>query len=206
MVVVDGGTTNQGFLLELLDRPELRGRRGRHHLARPAAAQRRDRGRPRHADVALVQAAIELARRRGRRSSARASTRFARRGRPQADAELGAHGRAAPPRPGLPLRRQPGRSGALPGRGRRRRASRRRSSVLSAHERRLAIRGRTLPHASSPCRDADLLVEVDGVPHRVSRDDGGLVRSLAPGRGRLDPGRAGRRGGAPATWWPWWRA
>ena len=28
---------------------------------------------------------------------------------------------------------------------------------------------------------AQLLVEVDGVPHRVSRDDRGFVRSLAPG-------------------------
>ena len=38
MVVVDGGTTNQGFLLALLDRPEVRAGDGRHRLARPAAA------------------------------------------------------------------------------------------------------------------------------------------------------------------------
>ena len=30
-------------------------------------------------------------------------------------------------------------------------------------------------------QDADLLVEVNGVPHRVSRDEGGLVRSASPG-------------------------
>ena len=29
-------------------------------------------------------------------------------------------------------------------------------------------------------QDADLLVEVNGVPHRISRDEGGLVRSHAP--------------------------
>ena len=30
-------------------------------------------------------------------------------------------------------------------------------------------------------QDADLLVEVNGVPHRVSRDEGGLIRSHGPG-------------------------
>ena len=30
-------------------------------------------------------------------------------------------------------------------------------------------------------QDADLLVEVDGVPHRISRDEGGLIRSHSPG-------------------------
>ena len=30
-------------------------------------------------------------------------------------------------------------------------------------------------------QDQDLLVEVDGVPHRISRDEGGLIRSQAPG-------------------------
>src|SRR6185437_5372424 len=30
-------------------------------------------------------------------------------------------------------------------------------------------------------QDADLLVEVDGVPHRISRDEGGLIRCPSPG-------------------------
>ena len=103
MVVVDGGTTNQGFLLELLDRPEVRARRGRHRLARPAATRRRGRaGAPRRRRAA---AGRDRARRRARRPLERARFyAFARRGRPQADAELAPHGRAAPPRPGLPLR------------------------------------------------------------------------------------------------------
>ena len=33
------------------------------------------------------------------------------------------------------------------------------------------------------------------MPHRVTRDDGGLVRSHGPARGRRDPGHRGRRGG-----------
>ena len=48
VVVVDGGTTNQGFLLELLDRPEVQVGRGRHGLAGSPVPERRDRaGAPR---------------------------------------------------------------------------------------------------------------------------------------------------------------
>ena len=81
VVVVDGGTTNQGFLLELLDARGPR-RRGRHVLldrlyvsggAMPV----------RHGDIALLQAAIELADRDAADDRARFYA-FARRGRPQA--------------------------------------------------------------------------------------------------------------------------
>ena len=49
---------------------------------------------------------------------------------------------------------------------------------LGPHERRLELLGRT--HRTLTSRQGDdLLVEIDGVPHRVSRDDAGLVR--APG-------------------------
>jgi biotin carboxyl carrier protein len=50
---------------------------------------------------------------------------------------------------------------------------------VGAHERRLELRGETHRTLTS-LQGADLLVEVDGVPHRISRDDGGLVRNLAP--------------------------
>ena len=39
-IVVEGGTTNRAFLLELLDRPEVPQRRGRHGLARERALAR----------------------------------------------------------------------------------------------------------------------------------------------------------------------
>ena len=44
-VVVRGGTTNKAFLVDLLDRPEMRDRPGRHRLARPIGA-RQTRPRP----------------------------------------------------------------------------------------------------------------------------------------------------------------
>ena len=65
---------------------------------------------------------------------------------------------------------------------------------LSGHERRITIAGVT--HRTMISRQgADLLVEVHGVPHRITRDDGGFVRSPGPVRGRRDPGLRGRRGG-----------
>ena len=97
MVVVDGGTTNQGFLLELLDRPEVRTRRRRHRVAGPPAPRAARIVPMRHADVALLQAAIVLAEEATAAERARFYA-FARRGRPQADAELVPHRRAAPPR------------------------------------------------------------------------------------------------------------
>ena len=87
MVAIDEGTTNQGFLLELLGRPELRA--GEVDTGWLDRLQAQGDVQPvRHADAALVQAAIALVRRgHGRRAG-----RFyalARRGRPQTDAEVG---------------------------------------------------------------------------------------------------------------------
>jgi hypothetical protein len=48
---------------------------------------------------------------------------------------------------------------------------------VGAHERLLEVLGRS--HGTLISRHGpDLIVEVDGVPHRVSRDDGGIVRAL----------------------------
>ena len=86
MVVVDGGTTNQGFLLELLGRPELRP--GEVDTAWLDRLQVSGEAMPvRHADTALVQAAIALADRDLATDRARFYA-FARRGRPQVSAEL----------------------------------------------------------------------------------------------------------------------
>ncbi|MGZ6672319.1 MAG: ATP-binding protein, partial [Solirubrobacteraceae bacterium] len=176
MVVVDGGTTNQGFLLELLDRPEVRTGEvdttwlDRLHLGGEIVPMR-------HADVALVQAAIVLA----EEATAADRARFyalARRGRPQADADLV-------------------RTVDLRHRGQTYRLAvaqialgRYRVTVdaeqievaihrVGLHERRLEVRGHAHRTLTS-VQDADLVVEVDGVPHRIARDDGGLVRNLAP--------------------------
>ena len=143
MVVVDGGTTNQGLLLELLDRPEVR--------SGDVDTAWLDRLRlggeivpVRHADVALLQAAIALA--DGATADERARFyAFARRGRPQAGADL-ANGRAAPPRAVLPPGRVTGRAGPPPRRGRRRdlESEPKRSAATSIGSRCMALGHRTL--------------------------------------------------------------
>src|ERR671910_492881 len=86
MVAIDEGTTNQGFLLELLGRPELlAGEVDTGWLDRLQADG--DVEPVRHADAALVQAAIALC------EAATAAERgglyaLARRGRPHAEAEV----------------------------------------------------------------------------------------------------------------------
>ena len=50
---------------------------------------------------------------------------------------------------------------------------------VGAYERRLEVAGAAYRTVISE-QGADLLVEVNGVPHRIGRDDGGLVRNLAP--------------------------
>ncbi len=100
LVVVDGGTTNQGLLLELLDRPEVRAGDvdtswlDRLYLSGEATPVR-------HADVALVQAAIELADEDLAADRARFYA-YARRGRPQASARAEPELRVAPPRSVVP--------------------------------------------------------------------------------------------------------
>ncbi len=176
LVVVEGGTTNQGFLLELLDRPEVRS--GDVDIAWLDRLYLSGEATPaRDADVALVQAAIELADEDLAADRARFYA-YARRGRPQASAELS-------------------RSYELRHRGQSYRLrvahvapERYRVSVdghqleletrrIGQHERRLVLPGRSYRTVSSK-QENDVLVEVNGVPHRISRDDGGIVRSLAP--------------------------
>ncbi len=177
MVVLDGGTTNQGFLLELLGRPELR--TGDVDTTWLDRLQLSGEIVPvHHAEVALLQAAIELAEAETAADRARFYA-FARRGRPQVDARLA---RTVE----LRHREQSYRltvAQVAPGRHR---VTVDGEAVevgvqrLSAYERRLELRGRAHRTLTS-IQGADLLVEIDGVPHRVSRDDGGLVRNLAPG-------------------------
>ncbi len=51
---------------------------------------------------------------------------------------------------------------------------------VSEHERLISF-GAGSYRTLTALQDADLLVEVDGVPHRISRDEGGLIRCPAPG-------------------------
>ena len=176
MVVIDGGTTNQGFLLELLDRPEVRTGEvdttwlDRLHVDGGIVPMR-------HADIALLQAAIVLA----EEATAADRARFyalARRGRPQADADLvrtvdlrhlGQTYRLAVAQIALGRFRVTVDSEQIEVTVHR----------VGPHERRLEVHGRAHRTLTS-VQDADLVVEVDGVPHRIARDDGGLVRNLAP--------------------------
>ncbi|MFN8038355.1 MAG: carboxyl transferase domain-containing protein [Acidimicrobiales bacterium] len=175
-VVVRDGTTNQGFLLDLLGRPEVAdGRYDATWLDRqeaegafvPAA----------HAAVAVLGAAVELA----EAADDVERNRFygwARRGRPQLDVELGTPIEVR--HLGHTYRLCTWRLGP----------SRWRVEVdgvrveldaerLGPHERRLRVGGRRHRLITSS-QGADLLVAVDGVTHRVARDDGGIVRTPAP--------------------------
>jgi acetyl/propionyl-CoA carboxylase alpha subunit/acetyl-CoA carboxylase carboxyltransferase component len=175
VAVVEDGTTNQGFLLDLLSRPELRageidtGWLERLYLSGGTVSVR-------NADLALLQAAIELSDRDTADDRARFYA-FARRGRPQASGALSrtydlshrgqsyrlAVAQIAPDRYRVTV---DGQTIELNARR------------LGAHERRLEVLGRRHRTMTSS-RGEHLVVEVDGVPHRVSRDDAGIVR--APG-------------------------
>ena len=175
-VVVRQGTTNQGFLLDLLGRPEL--------ATSAFDTGWLDREQAAHgflptsfADLALVQAAIHLS---DAADDVEASRFFgwARRGRPQMTVDIG----------GLVELRHDGHTYRL-------RTWRLGPAVwrvemdgqvvevavedLGRHEARLSVRGRSHRVVTSE-QGADLLVAVNGVTHRLSRDDGGLVRTPAP--------------------------
>ncbi len=174
--IIEDGTTNRSFLLTLLGRPEFRaGEVDIGWLDRMGVSGEMEVVHD--ADAALLQAAIELA--DDETATDRASFyAYARRGRPQ--------GTAAVRRPiEVRHRGQAYRivvSQLAP--------DRYRTEVdgaavevaverLSPHERRITFAGET--HRTLISRQgADLLVEVHGIPHRVTRDDGGFVRSHAP--------------------------
>ena len=69
---------------------------------------------------------------------------------------------------------------------------------ISEHESRVAYGGRSYRTVTA-LQDADLLVEVNGVPHRVSRDEGGLVRATRPRSSSRSPSRRATRS-RPAMW------
>jgi acetyl/propionyl-CoA carboxylase alpha subunit len=177
MAVLRNGTTNQGFLLELLDHPDLRaGQVDNTWLDRLQIGGRAHP--PPDADVALIQAAIEISEIESSLEQARFYA-FARRGRPQAEAKVG---RTVELRHG--------------GNGYRFRVNKVGPNLfrlqvddviveaeverIDAYERRMFYNGDSHRTVVS-VQGAQLLVEANGVPHRVSREDRGFVRSFAPG-------------------------
>jgi acetyl/propionyl-CoA carboxylase alpha subunit/acetyl-CoA carboxylase carboxyltransferase component len=174
-VIVRGGTTNKSFLLDLLERPEVRrGDVDTSWLDRLTAA---DEHLPTsHADVALVAAALDAADLRAAMDRA-AFFGWARRGRPQSEIAIGQRlelryrGQPYP----VQLRRVSGGRAEVEldgvvavvdverlGRGR---------SRLRFGERRFTV--------VSSVQGSDHLIEVEGVAHRFSRDDAGIVRAQA---------------------------
>jgi acetyl/propionyl-CoA carboxylase alpha subunit/acetyl-CoA carboxylase carboxyltransferase component len=174
--IIEDGTTNRAFLLAILERPEFKaGEVDVAWLDRLGVSGEMEATHG--ADAALLQAAIEIA--DDETATERASFyAYARRGRPEAGAQVS---RAVEVR----HRGQAYRivvSQFAPGRYR---ADVDGSAVeavvehLSGHERRITIGG-LAQRALISRQGADLLVEVHGVPHRITRDDGGFVRSHGP--------------------------
>ncbi len=175
-IVVEGGTTNIGFLLDVLGRPEFRA--AEVDTGWLDRLQLRGETIPvRHAEVALVAAAVEATDVQTAVDRA-AFYAFARRGRPETPAagsreiELRYHGQRYRPAvreigPSLYRVTLDGTSVEVS------------AERISAHERRLQLGSHGFRVVTSS-QGEDLLVEVDGVSHRVSRGDGGLVRNPAP--------------------------
>ena len=174
-VVVDGGTTNKAFLLELLDRPEVRtGVLDTAWLDRLTATE--TFVPTRHADIAILAAAIDAYDEEEDRERARFFEAAAR-GRPQARDELGVEvelrlaGRAYRLVVGLSdrdrYRVRVGGTALLVD-----------VDHLGRLHRRLTVGGRSYRVVAS-VQGTDHLVDVDGVAHRVSRDDGGVLRAPA---------------------------
>jgi acetyl/propionyl-CoA carboxylase alpha subunit/acetyl-CoA carboxylase carboxyltransferase component len=175
-VLIEGGTTNRAFLLDLLRDPDVIA--GTIHTGW-LDAQMRDGGYrfATRADVALITAGID---------AYEVATRFERerfyasavRGRPQADT---AEVREVDLRyGGTPYRLAVACTG--PDRylievdGHRVLAE---VEPMRRYERRVSIAGSRY-RVVAITQGADQLVEVDGVPHRVSQDDAGMVRSPGP--------------------------
>ncbi len=181
-VVVDGGTTNKGFLLGLLGllgRPDLldTDRTDTTWIDRLSSAG--GIGGREHGDVAVLVAAID-AYDRAHVVDRDHLLATARQGRPHVSGTIGRR---------VELCHRGHEYVALV-----RRTGRRRYRVaidgaadmtllvtrLDEHQRRVEVSGRTF-RVVSAVQGGDHLVEVDGVPHRLTRGDGGVVRAGMPG-------------------------
>ncbi|MBK8597651.1 MAG: ATP-grasp domain-containing protein [Holophagales bacterium] len=175
-VVLDGGTTNKAFLLELLDRPEVRSSQVDTGWLERWSATRADESRP-HADVALLAAAVEAYDAEFRLEEEQFYESAARM-RPEVRREVGRtiEFRHLGQNYKLKVLRL-GRHGyrvELDGVRTEVRIDR-----LSRFERWLHLAG-TRYRTLCVLQGLDYLVEADGVPHRFSRDDLGILRAPSP--------------------------
>jgi acetyl/propionyl-CoA carboxylase alpha subunit/acetyl-CoA carboxylase carboxyltransferase component len=176
VVVIKGGSSNKAFLLELLSRPEVQS--GEFHNGwLDQLAANGDHLSQRHADVALVQAAIESydAQLAVEQAQFYAS---AVRGRPQVQNEVGRtaqlryRGHSYSPR----TYRFGPRQYRVETNGTRIDAQ---VDKLGPFESRLTVFGRRF-RIVSVVQGLTYRIEVDGVSHQIDRDDGGVVRAPAP--------------------------
>jgi acetyl/propionyl-CoA carboxylase alpha subunit/acetyl-CoA carboxylase carboxyltransferase component len=173
--VIKGGTTNKGFLLDLLDRPEfIRGEVDTTWLDTMMADGYTP---PRRVDVALLATAFEAYQAHARRQQDRLFT-SAEHGRPevghetwhQADVRVGSEAyqlRVSRPRPGRYRVQLDGRAVQVD------------VERSGRFELTLGVGGQHFD-VLSVAQGPDYLVEVDGAVHRLSGGEAGLVRAPAP--------------------------
>jgi acetyl/propionyl-CoA carboxylase alpha subunit/acetyl-CoA carboxylase carboxyltransferase component len=173
--VIDGGTTNKAFLLDLLDRPEVRS--GETDTTWLDTMMADGYTPPRRLDIALLATAVEaqdahVARQRERLFAS------AERGRPEVGHETWHQVDVRAAGEAYRLRVAQSRTGRYHVR-------------LDGHcidvdaertgrfERKLTVGGHAF-HVLSVPQGSDYLVEVDGAVHRISGGEAGLVRATAP--------------------------
>jgi acetyl/propionyl-CoA carboxylase alpha subunit/acetyl-CoA carboxylase carboxyltransferase component len=177
LVVLDGGTTNKGFLLDLLERRELlTGGYDTGWVDRVALVG--DLGGVRHADLALLVAAIDASDVEQRYDQAQLFA-SASRGRPRTTGDVGRTIELV--HQGHDYAVEVARTGrhryevAVDGAKIELSATR-----LGPFQSRVEVGTRSAGVVSAT-KGGDHLVEVDGVPHRMRRRDGGVVRAPSPG-------------------------
>ncbi|TMR06632.1 ATP-grasp domain-containing protein [Actinomadura soli] len=198
-VIIEGGATNKSFVLDLLDRPEvIEARADTGWIDRVRAEG--DLAAHRHSGVALIAAAIETYEDE-ERAERRRLLSTASGGRPQVRHESG--------RPldlklrGVAYRLRVARVGAHRFRVGVEAGEDVRTAVVEldrfdTHTGQIVVDGvryRLVTGTHGPIH----MVEVDGVTHRVSRDEGGVVRSPAPALVVATPAKVGAEveAGAP---------
>ncbi|MFI0372954.1 carboxyl transferase domain-containing protein [Actinomadura sp. 1N219] len=198
-VIIEGGATNKSFVLDLLDRPEVIGATADTGWIDRVRAEG-DLAAHRHSGVALIAAAIETYEEEERAERQRLLS-TASGGRPQVRHESG--------RPldlklrGVAYRLRVARVGAHRFRVGIEAGEDARTAVVELdrfdrHTGQIVVDGvryRLVTGTHGPIH----MVEVDGVTHRVSRDEGGVVRSPAPALVVATPAKVGAEveAGAP---------
>ena len=176
VVVMRDGTTNKAFLLAVLDQPAIRSGAADNRWLDGLAASGEHVSR-RHADVALLQAAIDVYDAEFGVEQTQFYTSAAR-GRPRVRTELG-HRAVLGYRANI---YQFGVCALGPGQYRIDAGGRCvvvQMERLGKFERWLTCSGQRF-HVISVGQGLTHLIEIDGVPHRVSRGNGGIVRCPSP--------------------------